>query len=202
MGKTRLTGELAASAGRGETLALVGHAIEGATTPFLPFIEILERLERSLAPADLRDLLGDAAPSAAMLVPELQRHFADAREPGALPAEQERRELLNGLCDVLARASRRQPLTLEDLHWAGESTLAPLQHLTTAPDGLTKRELGVLRRVAQGRNKDLAENLVISPASVARQVSNISHKTGLSNRGELVAYAYERGLAEGGSESA
>ena len=131
LGKTRLTSELTLAARRGGTLTLVGQCIEGAATPFLPFLEILERLERSLPPTGLREVLGDAAPAAARLVPELRRHFSNLPEPIALPAEQERRMLLNGLCDVFARVSLRQPLTLtlEDLHWADDSTLVLVQHL-------------------------------------------------------------------------
>jgi DNA-binding CsgD family transcriptional regulator/pimeloyl-ACP methyl ester carboxylesterase len=66
-----------------------------------------------------------------------------------------------------------------------------------ASDGLSKRELEVLRLVAQGRrNRDIGEALVISPATVTRHISNILAKTGLTNRTELARYAAQRGLAE------
>jgi DNA-binding CsgD family transcriptional regulator len=70
------------------------------------------------------------------------------------------------------------------------------------PDGLTDREMDVLLLVAQNlRNKDIAESLTISPATVTRHVSNILNKTGFTRRGELVTYAYEHDLLDGGSES-
>ena len=66
------------------------------------------------------------------------------------------------------------------------------------PDGLTHREMEILLLVARNlRNKDIAESLTISPATVTRHVSNILNKTGLSRRGELVTYAYEHGFLDG-----
>ncbi len=65
------------------------------------------------------------------------------------------------------------------------------------PDGLTDRELEVLRLVASGkRNVQIAETLVISPATVTRHVSNILNKTVLSNRTELARYAMRHDLDE------
>ena len=59
------------------------------------------------------------------------------------------------------------------------------------PDNLTDSEMQVLLLVAQNlRNKDIADALTISPATVTRHVSNILNKTSLSRRGELVAYGY------------
>ncbi len=65
------------------------------------------------------------------------------------------------------------------------------------PDGLTERELEVLRLVASGkRNVQIAETLTISPATVTRHVSNILNKTVLSNRTELARYAMRHDLDE------
>jgi DNA-binding NarL/FixJ family response regulator len=61
--------------------------------------------------------------------------------------------------------------------------------------GLTSRELEVLALVAMGRtNRQVADELVISEKTVARHISNIFDKLGLSSRSGLTAYAYERGL--------
>lgn len=65
------------------------------------------------------------------------------------------------------------------------------------PDGLTAREVEVLRLLSGGlRNLDIANALVISPATVTRHVSNILAKTGFSNRTELSRYAFRQGLSE------
>jgi len=65
------------------------------------------------------------------------------------------------------------------------------------PDGLTQREVEVLGLVAAGKsNADIAEELVISPNTVIRHVSNILAKTGSSNRTEAARYASQHGLAK------
>jgi ATP/maltotriose-dependent transcriptional regulator MalT len=68
-------------------------------------------------------------------------------------------------------------------------------HLDTSPFGLTSRELEVLRRVAAGRtNKQIAEELYISPKTASVHVSNILAKLGVSGRGEASALAHQQGL--------
>jgi len=71
--------------------------------------------------------------------------------------------------------------------------------LPTAPSspagGLTAREAQVLRLVAAGdSNRAIAKELVISEKTVARHVSNIFTKLGLSSRAAATAYAYQNGL--------
>jgi DNA-binding NarL/FixJ family response regulator len=61
--------------------------------------------------------------------------------------------------------------------------------------GLTARELQVLRLVATGKtNRLIAADLVLSEKTVARHVSNIFSKLGLSSRAAATAYAYEHDL--------
>ncbi|MDQ2767792.1 MAG: LuxR C-terminal-related transcriptional regulator, partial [Gemmatimonadota bacterium] len=58
---------------------------------------------------------------------------------------------------------------------------------------LTARELEVLRLVATGKtNRAIAIALGISEKTIARHVSNIFAKLGLSSRAAATAYAYER----------
>lgn len=62
--------------------------------------------------------------------------------------------------------------------------------------GLTKRELEVLRIVAQGKsNRDIAVGLVISERTVARHIQNIFAKLGVSSRTEAAAFAFSHDLA-------
>ena len=64
------------------------------------------------------------------------------------------------------------------------------------PDGLTPREIEVLRLIANGKsNRDIADELVISFNTVTNHVKNILGKTGCANRTEAAAYAIPRGLA-------
>jgi DNA-binding NarL/FixJ family response regulator len=61
--------------------------------------------------------------------------------------------------------------------------------------GLTRRETEVIRLVSTGRtNRQIAEELFISEKTVARHISNIFRKLGLSTRAAATAYAYEHDL--------
>jgi ATP/maltotriose-dependent transcriptional regulator MalT len=61
--------------------------------------------------------------------------------------------------------------------------------------GLTGREVQVLRLVASGKtNQAIAVDLVISQKTVARHLSNIFTKLGISSRTAATAYAYEHDL--------
>jgi ATP/maltotriose-dependent transcriptional regulator MalT len=61
--------------------------------------------------------------------------------------------------------------------------------------GLTAREIEVLRLVAAGKtNRAVAADLAISDKTVARHLSNIFDKLGVSSRAAATAYAYEHGL--------
>ncbi|HUF84159.1 MAG TPA: LuxR C-terminal-related transcriptional regulator [Acidimicrobiia bacterium] len=63
------------------------------------------------------------------------------------------------------------------------------------PGGLTEREAEVLRLVAAGgTNKDVAAQLFLSEKTVARHLSNIFAKIGVSTRSAATAYAFEHGL--------
>ena len=58
------------------------------------------------------------------------------------------------------------------------------------PDGLSQREVEVLRLNAAGKsNREIAEELFISPNTAGHHVSNILNKTGAANRVELANYA-------------
>jgi len=60
---------------------------------------------------------------------------------------------------------------------------------------LTKRELEVLRLVAEGHtDREVAETLVISPRTVNRHLSNIFVKLDVPGRAAAVAYAIRQGL--------
>jgi DNA-binding CsgD family transcriptional regulator len=71
---------------------------------------------------------------------------------------------------------------------------SPKQKLASA-SGLSARELEVLRCLAAGKtNRAIADELCISEKTVARHVSNIFNKLGLSSRAGAIAYAYKHHL--------
>jgi len=64
-------------------------------------------------------------------------------------------------------------------------------------DGLTPREYEVLTLLADGAsNVGIAEQLSISPKTVARHRENIMGKLNLHSRAELVKYAIRKGIIE------
>jgi DNA-binding CsgD family transcriptional regulator len=70
------------------------------------------------------------------------------------------------------------------------------------PDGLTEREVEVLRLIAAGKiNREIGEALFISLNTVARHVSNIFAKTEASNRAEAAAYATRHNLTDASRKS-
>jgi len=92
--------------------------------------------------------------------------------------------------------------------YRGESSLHPmiarklLQELSRpadqppAPEPLTEREVEVLQLVAQGHsNQSIADQLVISEATVRTHVSNILGKLHLASRTQAALYALRQGLA-------
>ena len=63
------------------------------------------------------------------------------------------------------------------------------------PDGLTQREVEVLRLIAAGQtDREIAEDLVIAESTVRRHVSNIYAKIGANNRAEATRYTLRENL--------
>jgi DNA-binding NarL/FixJ family response regulator len=66
-------------------------------------------------------------------------------------------------------------------------------------DGLTQREIEVLRLVGLGRNNDeIAQTLFISPHTVKTHISNLMLKLDIHDRYQLVIEAYETGVVRVG----
>jgi DNA-binding NarL/FixJ family response regulator len=64
------------------------------------------------------------------------------------------------------------------------------------PDELTPREAEVLGLIAEGlTNAEIAEQLVVSAATVKTHVNHIFAKAGVRDRAQAVVYAYSHGLA-------
>jgi DNA-binding CsgD family transcriptional regulator len=70
------------------------------------------------------------------------------------------------------------------------------------PDGLTQREVEVIRLVALGKtDREIAEDLFISFRTVGNHVRNILNKTGAANRTKAAAYAALNGLTGDASDA-
>jgi DNA-binding NarL/FixJ family response regulator len=72
---------------------------------------------------------------------------------------------------------------------------APSPSTAAPPDGLTTRELEVLRLIANGlSNREIAGQLYVGEATVKSHINRIFAKTGVRDRAQAVQYAYSHGL--------
>ena len=72
---------------------------------------------------------------------------------------------------------------------------APPAASGATPNGLSAREIEVLRLIAAGKsNQQIADELVISIFTVNHHVSSIYNKTGAANRAEATSYAHRHSL--------
>ena len=133
VGKSRLAMEMTEYASRVGFRCFTGHCYEREEPfPYLPFVEMIESmLAQAASMEDFRRRMGDNAAELAQIAPSLRRIFPDLPQPLELPPAQKRRFLFQSLSEALARGARTRSFlyTLEDLHWADESTLALLMHL-------------------------------------------------------------------------
>jgi predicted ATPase/DNA-binding CsgD family transcriptional regulator len=101
-------------------------------------------------------------------------------------------DLENGLATLQEALSLPDDVGLAKLMAGAASPSAP----SVYPDGLTSREVDVLRLIARGKsNRAISEDLFISENTVANHVKNILSKTQSANRTEAATYAIEKGLS-------
>jgi DNA-binding CsgD family transcriptional regulator len=87
------------------------------------------------------------------------------------------------------------PPLMERVTLLKEQTAVAPARAPAYPDGLTHREVEVLRLVASGKTSaEIAADLVLSRRTVERHISNIYNKTKARNRAEAAVYAARRGL--------
>ncbi|MGW1624057.1 helix-turn-helix transcriptional regulator [Streptomyces sp. NPDC002172] len=135
----------------------------------------LARVRRRLAQALLEEATGDDERDRATELLRLAGAVAD--HLGARP-----------LAEAVALLAQRARLTLTTR--AAPRALDPAESL-----GLTSRERDVLRLVSAGRtNRQIAEELFISPKTASVHVSNILGKLGVAGRGEAAAVAHRLGM--------
>jgi DNA-binding NarL/FixJ family response regulator len=76
------------------------------------------------------------------------------------------------------------------------SSASAVEPVPTYPDGLTAREVEVLRLMAQGlSDAQIAKQLVISPRTVNGHLRSIYSKIGVTSRSAATRYAVDHHLA-------
>jgi DNA-binding NarL/FixJ family response regulator len=116
---------------------------------------------------------------------------------------------------LLKDASRDQLTGAVRAVAAGEALLAPavtrrlIEDYCSGPapgapaaggaDGLSERELGVVRLVAQGlSNAEIAARLYLSEATIKSHIARILARLGLRDRVQVAVFAYEHGIVRPG----
>src|SRR6266849_4408728 len=93
---------------------------------------------------------------------------------------------------AFAARTMQEPATTPTPTLAGQPSTPPVMARVTYPDGLTAREVEVLRLGAQGlRDTEVAERLIISPRTVHAHLSSIYSKLGITSRNAATRYAIE-----------
>jgi DNA-binding NarL/FixJ family response regulator len=106
------------------------------------------------------------------------------------------RAVASGDAVVAPSTTRRLLATIAHQLPAGETNDATLP----GPSSLTPREREVLIAVARGlSNAEIADEFVLSEATVKTHVGRILAKLALRDRVQIVIYAYDRGLVAPGS---
>ncbi|MEV6386053.1 AAA family ATPase [Streptomyces sp. NPDC051773] len=160
-----------------DTWSDVVNAFEPLERPY-DLARVRHRLAEALLAAGTDDEARDRATELLRLAAAVADHL------GARP-----------LVDEVALLARRARLTLSRAPEPAPTAADPVAAL-----GLTDREDDVLRLVAAGRtNRQIAEELFISPKTASVHVSNILAKLGVSSRGEAAAVAHRVGLAPTGA---
>ncbi|WP_262007558.1 helix-turn-helix transcriptional regulator [Streptomyces sp. FIT100] len=195
-----------ADPGRAEALARIRGAAKTLATPAPVWTAYEQWLRAELLRADRRDTPEDWAAvmdafatvdrpydvarvrhrtAESLLAAGERDRAAELLRPAHATAERlGARPLAEAVTQLAQRARLR--LTGPDPAAAPAAVPAPAEEL-----GLTPREQDVLRLVAAGRtNRQIAEELYISPKTASVHVSNILAKLGVTGRGEAAALAH------------
>ena len=193
--------ELLASDGRFE---IVGEAVDGEQTLTLakslrPEVVIVDLKMPKLSGVQVAKELTHDLPSAKVLILtgfEADTYVLEALAAGAagyILKDTEPESLISSVLAVLgneyvisSKMARRVLQSLSDSSILKESY-----------DGLTPRELEILRLAATGlANKEIARRLHVSEKTVRNHVANIYDKLGIHDRSQALLYAVRKGLVD------
>ncbi|OPE47567.1 HD domain-containing phosphohydrolase, partial [Mycolicibacterium diernhoferi] len=119
--------------------------------------------------------------------------YQSACEPRPYRSEQSPETAMRRLRDRVTAGELDAAAVEAVLHAAGHRT----RRATIRPDGLTPREVDVLRMVARGMsNKEIAQTLVISTKTARNHVERTYAKIGACNRIGASMYALRHGLVD------
>ena len=134
IGKSRTVEEFAdrVEPRAGKMAVMRGRCYQGQSVPrYGPLAEALTEYVNTAQLEGSADNVGDGAPYLAWLVPTLARRLPQSSEPTAPRSREEAFDAVSRFL-IAASADARLLITLDDLQWADDDTLAMLQHIAAA----------------------------------------------------------------------
>lgn len=184
-----------------------GTAAVDAVLEHRPDVAVLDLRMPGLDGAEVTAVLAQRAPDIPVLI---LTTFADddavlpalrAGAAGYLTKDASGETLLAAIKDVAAGRTVLDPdvqRRLVEFVRRGPEPAAPPPPAGDDLGGLTRREVDVVRLVAEGlTNQQIARRLVVSEATVKTHLNNTLAKLDVDGRPGLVAWAWRRGLVEG-----
>ena len=196
-------------------IVVVGEAADG-----MGAVRMTQRLHPDLVVMDVRMPIMDgieatrrvvsqdgARPTRVLVMTtfDLDEHIIDALRAGAsgfLVKDAPPEDLIRAVRIIAAGEAVLAPSVTRRLLELRAGTLTPMPSAArdTAVAGLTARERTVLRLVARGLpNVEIARAMDVAPSSVKTHVGHLFAKLGLTDRVQLVVFAYEHELVRPGS---
>ena len=194
-------------------LRVVGEAADGEEAVRLakelkPHVVVMDVRMPKMSGVEATRRIKQEVPEVAVLV--LTAHDDDeyvfallqAGANGYLLKTAEMEELVKAIRAVAAGQSALDPVITGKVvaqFASGRSLPDVLANVKDEYEGLTEREMEILRLVGRGlTNKDIGQQLYISDRTVQAHLSNIFSKLGVNSRTEAVMYAVRRGWISAG----
>jgi DNA-binding CsgD family transcriptional regulator len=168
-----------------------GPAVWGSAARYLGLLAVTmcrwQEAEKHFAGALEMNTRMGAKPWVAWTQYDYGKMLLNRRQPGD---RKKAHGLLNEALDTA------QALGMKRLNFRVTALLGSGRHRTSIyPDGLTQREVEVLRLIAAGRSsREISAELVLSVRTVERHITNIYAKINARSRAQATAYALARGL--------
>jgi class 3 adenylate cyclase/DNA-binding CsgD family transcriptional regulator len=140
-GKSRLAREAAREFHGSGALVLHGSNDQDLSLPYLPWARVVEQIVDQFPRSLIDDALGTESARSSLtqlahVAPSLERWLAGIRGDDALDPEERAQLVMQGLHTLLSAVTSSVPtiVVLDDLHWAGQQSLAALSYIVrTAP---------------------------------------------------------------------
>lgn len=139
VGKSRMAYQILQAAGEaGATVISAACQRLERNLPYAALADGISRYLQLLPDSSLRRLPPSSLAQIAQVIPSLEDRLglAPPNPENALPPEENRQRIVDGLVNFLARLAALRPLVLflDDLHWADPDTLAVISRLSTQID--------------------------------------------------------------------